>query len=505
MPIDPLMTQSLLTYLDHFDQKNVLVIGDIMLDRFIYGEAGRISSEGPVPVLTATRESFMLGGAGNALSNLHGLGVTPSFIGLLGDDIQGQTVKNIITDLSPLYDGTIVLTDWNTTVKTRFLAQNQHLLKVDEENRRPISELAEQKIIEHIKKAVPDMDAIILSDYGQGVVTEAVAQTAVTLGNKQDIPVLIDPRGFDYTKYKGARVITPNRKELSEATENKALNTDTDIEKASLSLIEKANLDAVIATRSQDGMSIIQKEKVPVHLPTLALEVFDVSGAGDTVISVIATALAAGADLVEAANLANIAGGIVVAKVGTAPILQKELRDALSSNTSQTNLSPLCTLDDAKEKIEVWKKQGLKTGFTNGCFDILHSGHVRYLNEAKLRCDRLIVALNHDQSVKLLKGETRPVHDEISRATVLGALRSVDMVVFFGATEMGKDNTPCALIEALKPDLYFKGGDYKDVDLREARVTKAYGGDVEFLSLFEGHSTTSSIEKMKTDPAKKAG
>ncbi len=502
MGLDSLMAKNLRAHLGLFEKTNLLIIGDVMLDCFIYGHASRISSEGPVPVLTATKKSFMLGGAGNAVSNLQGLGANISFIGIVGNDSQGETVKDLLGEAHLAYDGTLTLKDWRTTVKTRFLAQNQHLLKVDEENGRPIPDEAEAQMIKNIKEAIPAVQAVILSDYGQGAITEAIAQTAITLAKEKNIPVLVDPRGFDYSKYKGATLITPNRKELSEATQSLNLVSDDEIEKAAHRLIDTTALEAVVATRSQDGMSIIQRGKDTVHLKTHAIEVYDVSGAGDTVISVIATALATGASLIEAANLANLAGGIVVAKVGTAPIRREELFAALTASPSKTNQVLLSSEKKAMEEIARWRAQGKKIGFTNGCFDILHSGHVRYLNEAHTHCDRLIVALNHDQSVRLLKGPARPVHDERSRADVLGALGAVDMVVLFGATTAGEDNTPCALIEQLKPDIYFKGGDYAADELKEASIVRAYGGDVKILSLFEGHSTTNSIEKMVS---KKAG
>ncbi|HOO50437.1 MAG TPA: D-glycero-beta-D-manno-heptose 1-phosphate adenylyltransferase, partial [Alphaproteobacteria bacterium] len=332
--------------------------------------------------------------------------------------------------------------------------------------------------------------------------------------------VLVDPKGADYSKYKGATLVTPNRKELAEATNNAPTETDNEIVIAAESLIRQSGVKAVIATRSQDGMSIIaQKEdgenfERPYHLRTHAREVFDVSGAGDTVIATIAASLATGAALLEAASLANIAGGIVVGKVGTAPIRVQELIDALTdahheleitpsgdfSALDRARSAPVCTWQEALEEVDRWRARGLKVGFTNGCFDILHAGHVNYMNKARNHCDRLVLGLNTDQSVRLLKGPARPVNTQDARATVLGALGSVDLVVFFGAEKAGDDSTAKKLIQHLKPDIYFKGADYTLDSIPEVPTVLSYGGEVKLIDLTQGLSTTNIIAKINDNP-----
>jgi D-beta-D-heptose 7-phosphate kinase/D-beta-D-heptose 1-phosphate adenosyltransferase len=486
-----------------------------MLDKFVQGDVHRISPESPVPVLSVTRETTMPGGAGNVISNLRGLNIKTDVIAVIGDDYNGQILSGLVDALGIDPSHLIARDDAPTTLKTRFLSGHQQMLRVDHEVTSKLTTDAEDKIIAAIEKLVPSQNALILSDYGKGVLTDKILRHAITLANKQGIPVLIDPKGNNYAKYSGATVITPNRKELSEATGNSAVKEDEDIITAATSLIQSCAIKSVVATRSQDGMSIIQTGVAPVHLRTHAREVFDVSGAGDTVISTIAAGLAAGATLVEAASLANIAGGIVVGKVGTTPIRAKELVEALNDPDAVLGITPagdraaidrsrraqITDWDEALEQVERWRARGLKVGFTNGCFDILHAGHVNYLNEARNRCDRLVLGLNNDRSIRLLKGPTRPVNDELSRATVIGALGAIDMVVFFGAENEGDDNTAGNLIRHLKPDLYFKGNDYTIDQLPEAKIMASFGGKIELIPLTEGLSTTKTIEKMSKKDA----
>ncbi len=493
----------------------VLVVGDIMLDKFIYGGVERISPESPVPVLSVAREDTMLGGAGNALANLAGLGAKGAILSLIGNDKEGAEVKSHAKDLG--FDITGLITDASrpTIVKTRFLAGHQQLLRADFETKSTLSDEMAASLIKQAEALMENIGAVILSDYGKGVLRDDVIAKIIELARAKGLPVIVDPKGNDFSIYKGASAITPNRKELSEATNNHTTDTDEEVIEAAASIIEDCGIDAVVATRSQDGMSIIQKTTEPVHLRSADIEVFDVSGAGDTVIATIAATLAAGGDLVEAAQLANLAGSIVVTKVGTAPIRIAELEEILASNSvdhllsnrsgqpniDRTRTAPICAWDEAAEQIRRWKARGLKVGFTNGCFDILHAGHVMYLNETKDRCDRLVIGLNCDASISILKGPDRPVHDELSRAAVLGGLGSIDMVVMFGAKKDGEDNTACALIEALQPDIYFKGGDYTIDQIPETPSVQSYGGEVCVMSELKGHSTTNSIKKMQSGEA----
>jgi len=491
---------------------SVMVVGDIMLDRFVYGDVHRISPESPVPVLSIQTENRMLGGAGNVLSNLAGLGVQAHILAVVGQDSDADAVRALLVEKNVDPAGLIIAPDRPTIVKTRFLASHQQLLRTDYERNGKLPEATEEALIKKAIEGLPQMGALILSDYGKGVLSEHVISTLIKKARKLGVPVLVDPKKADYSIYKGASIITPNRNELAEATNNMPTKTDDDIVAATTYLMKQAGVDAILATRSQDGMTLMRANKklAPVHLRTEALEVFDVSGAGDTVIATVAAALAAGADLVAAAALSNIAGGIVVAKVGTAPIRRKELIAAIARKEldisdeapegrilDTAREAKVCDAEEAAEIVQRWKARGMKVGFTNGCFDILHPGHVSYLNQARARCDRLVIGLNSDASVKRLKGAERPVNEEQARAIVLGALGAVDMVVIFG-DDRAEDDKPVRLIGRMKPDIFFKGGDYRESDLPEAPVVRAYGGQVELMSHFDGHSTTATIKKLKS-------
>ncbi|MDY0029408.1 MAG: D-glycero-beta-D-manno-heptose-7-phosphate kinase [Pseudobdellovibrionaceae bacterium] len=509
----------LLELLEKMPEKCVLVVGDLMLDRFIRGDVNRISPESPIPILQAKQENRMIGGAGNVLSNLHALKCGCEIIAIIGDDREGQIVKGLVEASGANGDGLVVRPETPTTIKTRYLSGHQQLLRVDHEVTAPISAALEDRIILKLQQKIAAAQALVLSDYGKGVLTRKVIETAISLAHKHSIPVLVDPKGSDYSKYRGATLVTPNRKELAEATNGAATDTDSEVIIAAEKLIQQSGISAVIATRSQDGMSIIAQKadgtgfERPYHLRTHAREVFDVSGAGDTVIATIAAGLACGSTLLDATSLANIAGGIVVGKVGTAPIRAQELKDALTATGHELEITPsgdfsaldrarcapVLSWEEALEEVNRWRARGLKVGFTNGCFDILHAGHVNYLNDARNQCDRLVLGLNTDQSVRLLKGPTRPVNSQDSRATVLGALGAIDLVVFFGAETLEDDSTAKKLIQHLKPDIYFKGADYTLDRIPEVPIVLSYGGEVKLVKLTEGHSTTNIISKINAN------
>ena len=485
--------------------QHVMVVGDIMYDRFVYGDVKRISPESPVPVLSIQREESMLGGAGNVVGNLAGLKAIPHVVSVIGDDIEGEIVRKNVEKIGGKTDGLIVSNDRPTIIKTRFVASNQQLLRSDSEKTHPITPEQEDLAIEKVKSQIGNMGAVILSDYGKGMLTPCLITAVIELANQNDVPVLVDPKGDDYSRYKDASVVTPNRNELSIATNGMATDSDADIEAATHHLLSTSGIKAVVATRSQDGMTVHEAGKDYLHMPTKAVEVFDVSGAGDTVIATIAAGLAAGISLQDAATLANIAGGIVVAKVGTAIIHSDDLLSRIDEmgdikylDLTRLYQAPCVDWDQAAEQVERWKARGFKVGFTNGCFDILHSGHTQYLNEARSNCDRLIVAINCDESIKRLKGDTRPINAEDCRATVIGSLGAVDMVVLF-AQNADEDDKPLKLLEHLKPDLLVKGGDYKSLDeVVGSDLLKSYGGEVLIASLVPQKSTTDIIEKAKT-------
>jgi len=475
---------------------SIMVAGDLMLDQFVYGDVDRISPESPVPVLNIQKQDMMLGGAGNVLTNLSALGITPVMFAVVGNDAQASIVRDIAKKAGAHVDGILTDDTRPTTIKTRYLARHQHLLRTDFEKTHPLSPDIEAKLFAGIEKAMKGVKAIVLSDYGKGVLTKILLQKIIAAANKAKIPVLVDPKGNDYTIYRGADIVTPNRKELALAAGAANLKSDEEITHAAQKIIKDCGVHCVVATRSEDGMSVIGAAATPLHLKTEAIEVFDVSGAGDTVIATLAASIAAGATMEEAARLANLAGGIAVSKVGTTPVRMEELQAALLRGVpGEGRMARLAGESEAIDQVRTWQARGLKVGFTNGCFDILHKGHVTYLEEARKQCDRLVVALNHDASVKILKGPSRPVNDEQARAAVIGSLACVDLVVLFGATKAGADNTPAALIEKLRPDIFFKGGDYREDQLPEAKIVRAYGGNVSIMNLQDGFSTTAIIAK----------
>ncbi|HRQ60247.1 MAG TPA: bifunctional heptose 7-phosphate kinase/heptose 1-phosphate adenyltransferase [Alphaproteobacteria bacterium] len=487
---------------DKMAGRRVLVVGDIMLDKFVYGAVDRISPESPVPVLSVKREDTMLGGAGNALASLAGLLAAPHIISLIGDDAEGRVVRDLVKALGPNADGLVVDSARPTTVKTRFLAGHQQLLRTDSERIAAPDAALESKLIKAVEAAFKTAQAVLVSDYGKGLLTPTLLKAIMAAAKQAGIPVIVDPKGKDYVRYAGATAVTPNKKELAEATGGMDVSTDESVIAAASSLMKAADIACVFATRSKDGLSVVQRgrEADALHLRSKVLEVFDVSGAGDVVIATIAAAMAAGASLEEAGILANIAGGIAVSKVGTTPIRAEELHEALSGEVSSTIFAD-CDWNAAQEQVNRWKAKGLKIGFTNGCFDILHAGHVGYLAQARGLCDKLIVGLNTDSSVWALKGPDRPVHDETARAAVLAALGAVDMVVMFGGESAAADQTAGDILRCLKPDLYVKGGDYTPDQIPETPVVEGYGGEVKALSLFEGHSTSGSIKKINKDRA----
>lgn len=486
--------QDMLNMLNAAKGQTIIVVGDLMLDLFVYGDVERISPESPVPVLSVRKQDYMLGGAGNVLTNLLALGLNPVVFALVGEDAEAGIVFDLVKKNGAGTNGIMQDSSRPTTLKTRYLARHQHLLRTDIEKTHAVPADLEKSMIAAIEKAIASAKAVVVSDYGKGVLSKAVLNAVIRAAKHSNIPVLVDPKGHDYSIYNGADYVTPNRKELGEATASANLKSDADIVTAARKLIAQSGIGCVIATRSEDGMSVIGKGD-PIHLHTKAQEVFDVSGAGDTVIATLAAMLAAGADIVTAATIANEAAGIAVSKVGTAPVRGEELRQRLNGDRHEGRQARLLGEQAALDQIRKWQAQGLKVGFTNGCFDIIHKGHVNYLDQARSHCDRLVLALNSDASVRILKGPTRPINDEEARAAVIGSLSSVDLVVLFGATKAGEDNTPCALIEKLRPDIFFKGGDYTIDKLPEAKVVQAYGGVVNIMGLEDGFSTTNIISK----------
>ena len=474
---------------DRLQGVSVLCVGDVMLDRFVYGSVDRISPEAPIPVLRIERESAMLGGAGNVVRNLVALGARPGFVAAVGDDPAGAEIGRLVAAHADIDAGLVVEPGRQTTIKTRFFASNQQLLRGDRESRGAVAAATGAALLDAAAARLGRAGVMVLSDYGKGVLTAEAVAALIARATAAGTPVVVDPKGNDYSVYRGATVVTPNRKELHEAT-GLAVDSDDEVVAAARRLIETCGIRTVLVTRSQDGMTLVEGTGAVHHLPAEAREVFDVSGAGDTVVATLAAALASGAALPEAARLANVAAGIVVAKVGTAVAYADELVAALHHDDLTAGDTKIVPAAIAADRVARWRAKGLKVGFTNGCFDLLHPGHVAILSQARAACDRLVVGLNSDASVRRLKGPTRPVQSEAARATVLSSLAPVDLVVIFG------EDTPLALIEILRPDVLVKGADYTVATVVGAEQVQGWGGRVVLAELIEGQSTTNTIRRM---------
>ena len=467
----------------------VLCVGDVMLDRFVYGQVERISPEAPIPILRVERERSMLGGAGNVVRNLAVLGAETCFVSVIGDDPAGRDITRLVAAEAGVEPHLLTQRDRSTTIKLRYVAGSQQLLRADSETIAPISSALE---IQVVQRAIDDLDraaVVVLSDYGKGVLTAGATRGIIDAARARGRIVLVDPKGGDYERYRGASLLKPNRRELAEAS-RMPVDSDQAIVAAARHIIATCGVAEILVTRSQDGMTLIGAEGEPRHLPARAREVFDVSGAGDTVIATLAAALAIGQNTLAAARLANAAASIVVGKIGTAVAERQEIQAALHSRDLMTGEAKTVTLSQALDRVAAWRAKGLKVGFTNGCFDLLHPGHVALLSQARAACDRLIVGLNADASVKRLKGATRPVQSEAARAVVLGSLASVDLVVIFA------EDTPLELIRALKPDVLVKGADYTIATVVGADAVQSWGGRVLLADLMAGHSTTATLKKI---------
>lgn len=471
-------------------QARVLCVGDIMLDRFVYGTVERISPEAPIPVLHVETESAMLGGAGNVVRNLVSLGAGVDFVAAVGSDPAGGEVGRLLGENPGVKATLIPVPGRQTSIKTRFIAGTQQMLRSDRETKAPLDGPDRDGLAQSAIEAITGCQVVVLSDYGKGVLDDGIAEELIEAAREKGKPVIVDPKGSDYSSYGGASLITPNKKELAEASRMPVGNPE-EIEAAARSLIEAHDIAAVVATLGPDGMMLVRKDGPVTTLAAEAREVFDVSGAGDTVVATLAATLATGAELEQSAALANVAAGIVVGKVGTATAYAADVVAALHHQDLSDAEAKVLSLEQALDRVEAWRRQGASVGFTNGCFDLLHPGHVSLLAQARGACDKLVVGLNSDASVKRLgKSGDRPIQTEAARATVLASLAHVDVVVIFG------DDTPLKLIESLRPDLLVKGADYAIADVVGADVVQGYGGKVLLADLKVGHSTTDTIRKM---------
>jgi D-beta-D-heptose 7-phosphate kinase/D-beta-D-heptose 1-phosphate adenosyltransferase len=468
--------------LPDFNRAGVLVVGDVMLDRYWYGPTSRISPEAPVPVVKVDNVEERPGGAANVAMNIASLGAGSRLVGLTGIDDAARALDASLSGVNVQCDFVAVATH-PTITKLRVLSRNQQLIRLDFEE--GFEGVDPEPLHERIRQGLPKAGALVLSDYAKGAL--ASVETIIKIAREANVPVLVDPKGTDFERYRGATILTPNLSEF-EAVVGKCAD-EAEIVERGMALMAQFDLSALLVTRSENGMTLLQPGKKPFHLPTQAQEVYDVTGAGDTVIGVLAAALAAGNTLEESCFLANAAAGVVVGKLGTSTVSPVELENAIRARPE----SGFGVMDEAqlREAVALARRRGEKVVMTNGCFDILHAGHVSYLANARKLGDRLIVAVNSDASTKRLKGESRPINPLINRMIVLGALEAVDWVVPF------EEDTPQRVIADVLPDLLVKGGDYKPEDIAGSEEVWANGGEVRVLNFEDGISTSKIIEAIK--------
>ena len=471
----------------------VLCVGDLMLDEFVYGEVSRISPEAPAPVIAVKRSETDVGGAGNVARNIAALGARCILVGLIGEDDAGKALQAGLAR-EPLIECVLVCDPARpTTRKVRFVSEHfsTHMLRADWELATPATVDIEQKLIDAILPLLPRAGIVLLSDYAKGALTARVIRNVIDAARKLGKPVIVDPKSANLAIYRGATLLKPNRKEFADATRSRA-DTESSIAAAAQEIMQIADCDAVLVTQSEHGMTLVARGAAPVHVPGHPVKVRDVSGAGDTVAAVLAVALAAGADWEAALRTANAAAAVAVSKSGVAVVTLAELRRRILPHAFLAAEEKIIAAADGLDaQLRDWRRQDLRIGFTNGCFDILHPGHVRLLTAARAGCDRLIVGLNSDASVRRLKGEGRPVQSEHARAEVLAALEAVDLVVLF------EEDTPIQLITQIRPCVLVKGADYSREQVIGHEVVEAYGGEVRLVDILPGFSTTSLVDRAR--------
>jgi len=467
-----------------FDAARVLVVGDVMLDRYWHGATSRISPEAPVPVVKVGNAEDSPGGAGNVALNLAALGAAATLVGLVGHDEAGEELETRLRAAGVLCDFEKV-SDKPTITKLRIVSRHQQLIRLDFEEAFHID--SAEAINAKVAALLDSTDVVIVSDYNKGAL--AAVSALITLARKQGVPVLVDPKGEDFGKYRGATLLTPNLHEFEQVMG--ACESEEDLVAKGRLLIKELELEALLVTRGEHGMSLIRADEAELHIPARARDVFDVTGAGDTVISVLGAALAAGSGLPEAVALSNIAAGLAITRVGTVAVSGPELRREVQSDGGSDR--GVMTREQLALVVADARAHGEKVAFTNGCFDIIHAGHVGYLQDARKCGDRLIVAINDDESVRRLKGEGRPINPIERRMAVVSGLESVDWVVSFS------EDTPENLLTEVKPDCLVKGGDYGIEGVVGAEIVQQYGGEVRVLSFLDNCSTSAIVEKIKKD------
>lgn len=467
-------------------QPNILVVGDLMIDHYLWGKCERISPEAPVQVVAVEKETSVLGGAGNVIHNLIALGANVDVISVIGDDTNATELKNLLKDVNVSSQGLIVQNDRSTSKKSRIIASQQQVIRYDQETTIDISCEKEEALLTYFENCVENYDIVILSDYAKGVLTHTLTPMLISTANKVHKKVLVDPKGDNFSKYRGAYLLTPNKKE-AEIASNVKIEDDASLLCAIEKIQSVCHLEVSLITLSEEGIALYDNS-LRKH-PTVAREVFDVTGAGDTVIASLGFAIASGYDIDSAVQFSNLCAGVVVGKIGSATATLNEVIEYESSLHKSTSDSHIKTIDEIAHLSANFKERGKKVVFTNGCFDILHVGHVKYLEEAKSYGDILILGLNSDASVKRIKGESRPVNNEHDRAYILASLEAVDYVVHF------EDDTPYELIKTVKPHILVKGGDYAGKDV----VGQDIADELRLVEFIDGKSTTKIIERIQND------
>jgi D-beta-D-heptose 7-phosphate kinase / D-beta-D-heptose 1-phosphate adenosyltransferase len=474
-----------------FPNVHVTVLGDVMLDRYVFGDVLRVSREAPIPILRFQRADYMLGGAGNVARNVAHMGGKVTLIGVVGEDATGKALAEAAAREPGLTASLAGDASRRTTLKTRFVAQGQQLLRVDEEAVEAIDSTLSKNLRARVEAALGDAQALVLSDYAKGVLTEESISSAVSAARARGAIVVVDPKSRDLRRYAGATVITPNALEAAQAT-GIDCEDDESATRAAHAIAATTGCPCVVITRGAQGMTVLSDAQGAgrvVHLPTEVRQVYDVSGAGDTVVAALALTLTVGAPIERAAHIANLAAGIAVGKVGTAAVEAAELRRAINASSVLANDAKVVDLETAAGIARSWRLEGMRVILTNGCFDLLHPGHVGLLQKAKALGDKLVVAINSDDSVRRLKGACRPVQNEAARAVVMASIAPVDLVVIF------PEDTPVNVIEAIRPDVLVKGADYTIEQVTGSDLVEAYGGRIVLVPLEKGYSTSNAIRK----------
>ncbi len=480
--------RNLISRLQQLGKPRIAVLGDLMLDRYVWGDASRVSPEAPVPVVHASREDHRLGGAGNVAANVCGLGAEALCFGVVGDDAAGREVADGLRALGAQAEGLLIDAQRPTIQKIRIMARNQQMLRVDREDARALDPQQQQLLCERLCAA--KWDALILSDYGKGILSDEILRRVLAEAQRRGVPSLVDPKHRDLTRYRGATVVTPNRAE-AETAAGRALPDLASLAAAGEELRARSQLDALLITLGEEGIYLLRQGEKGLHLPTAARQVYDVTGAGDTVIASLAVGLAAGMDWTDSVRLANAAAGLAVSKVGTTVVGRQELLHHLRAEVLGGKFVAAGEGEELAGALAALTAEGRRVVFTNGCFDILHAGHVRYLREARRLGDALVVGLNDDASVRRLKGPERPINPLHDRVEVLAALECVDLVIAFA------EDTPQSLIEQVCPQVLAKGADYAAKGVVGAEFVRSRGGEVQLIDLVPGRSTSAIVERIR--------